>query len=517
VSWSRQERRFGWIGWCSGLAVALWATVPPAVWADWAQYRHDAAHTGCADEPATPPLELRWQQTDCPDGMYNVDHATQRLVTFDGDLYLRDSTVGLARLDGETGEVVWQQEGFPQDWLVAVASGAIVTAGWVPRGQRMYQWDAWIDAYDVETGLRAWRLVHPQDLPGFLLDGCGPTAADSTSICTRLAGSCLARGGRLCAIGMLPIERGKYKGRYEACLLMVDIREGRVIGKSTCNPGRTEPLIAPGAILPEDPGFYDAEVPPYQDWFWLWAWGDRLALLSHYEERPTGRGLLAGPWAVSSDAVLAMTPDDVPVQRDPWWRWPFSPTVALAERAGVAVGYTGRYGHPPSHLTARHASSGQFLWTRPLVAFPSNTSPAVDDERAYLGLVDGYVYAVDLMTGDVEWSTKVGAPEAEWASEPVGLDSRAPHCSVAGKTVWVIYHYTLLALDAETGDTKWQTDKTRGMLYEPVIDNGFVYLLTQGGVEAWGPPTKGGETEAKEGRLEWGTDGKRSGLGTNDV
>jgi outer membrane protein assembly factor BamB len=500
VSWSRQDRRFGWIGWCSGLAVVLWATVPLAVSADWGQYRHDAAHTGCADEPATPPLELRWQQTDCPDGQCNCDLWRHRLYAYDGDLYLKQCTVGLVRLDGETGEVVWQQEDFPNDYLVAVDSGAIIATNSASLGgppRRTASWHAWIDAYDVVTGVRAWRLAHPGHLPNYYVLGAASLTGEreGDELCFH-ATCCLVNEGRLCAIGMLPIKRGRYEGEYEACISMASIAEGRVTGDSTCNPGRTEPLIAPGAILPQDPEFYEVEVPPYRDWFRLWAWGDRLMLLSHYERRVPGRGVVLGPWALSSEAVLAVTPEDM--RGTPWWPATPWPSVALAERAGVAVGFTRPKQGGPFGLTARHAPSGQFLWARPVLAVPSDTCPAVDDEAAYLGLADGYVYAVDLQTGVVEWSTKVGAPEAEWASEPVGLDDRAPHCSVAGKTVWVIYHYTLLALDAETGEIKWQTDKTRGMLYEPVIDNGFVYVLTQWGVEAWGPPVKDKAAEPKQ-------------------
>ena len=77
----------------------------------------------------------------------------------------------------------------------------------------------------------------------------------------------------------------------------------------------------------------------------------------------------------------------------------------------------------------------------------------------------------------------------------------APHCAVADDIVWVVYHGTLLALDAATGAIEWQTDDTDAVTYEPVIDNGFVYLLTRFGVEAWGPPSKDEKAEPTEGTL----------------
>jgi len=485
--------------------VALWAAMSPALWADWGQYRHDAAHTGCADETATPPLELRWKQIDCPDGQLNCT-GKSGLHAYDGDLYLRRCTVGLVRLNGQTGEVVWQQAAFP-DYVLAVDGGAVIVANQrVPPGNTFpLRWNGWIDAYDAETGVRAWRLEHPGDLPGFLVlcgDWArgrarpGPVYGPPTS--------CLVRGGMLCAHGLMLVERGKHAREYEACLTMASVAEGRVTGVSTCNPGRTEPLVAPGAILPQDPGFYEPEVAPYHDWFRLRAWGDRLMVLSHCEPRRSGEGLVAGPWAVLSDSVLSTTPEDYAA--DPWLVAEHWPTVVLAEKAGVVLGYTGPDMRTPARLTARHAPSGQFLWARPLVATPSNCPPAVDDGNAYLGLADGFVYGVSLQTGDVKWSTRVGAPVAEWAAEPKdGPDSRAPHCSVAGQTVWVVYARTLLALDATTGEIKWQTDKTQALLWEPVIDNGFVYLLTPFGVEAWGPQTQEEKTEPKEGELTGGS------------
>jgi outer membrane protein assembly factor BamB len=482
---------------CSIVACIGCLTASAPLWADWAQYRHDAAHTGRADDPAPPPLELRWKQTDGSDGQ-NPDFCGCRLYAFEDALYFKRRTCGLVRLEAETGKVVWEHPNFPNDYVIAVDSGAIIATN--SQQSRPGVWRAWIDAYDVETGTRRWRLVHPQDLPGYAPSGDTVLGLSPQETRRSIQASCLVRDGMVCASGLLPITKGKHKGDYEACLLMVDIAHGRVVGASPCNPGRTEPLLAPGALAPTDSGFYEAEVAPYRDWFRLRAWGQSLMVLAHYERRPVGRGVLLGPWAVQSDAVLAISPDDVPGllwgPPDPW------PTVALAEGAGVALGTADP--KQPMRLIARDAYSGQLLWVRPLLNSPYYSSPAVDDSTAYVGLTDGYVYAVRLRSGEPKWATKVGEPVGDWSSEPSRPSESAPICSVADKHVWVLYHETLMALKAGTGEIEWQTDQTLAGPYEPVVDNGWVYLVTRSGIEAWGPPARDGETRPQERKLNEG-------------
>lgn len=76
-------------------------------------------------------------------------------------------------------------------------------------------------------------------------------------------------------------------------------------------------------------------------------------------------------------------------------------------------------------------------------------TPAVVDGTAYLGAESGYVYAVDLATGDVRWATEL----ASFFGSPAVVDG----------TVYVATHGqgtdrrpVLYALDAASGDVTWQ-------------------------------------------------------------
>jgi outer membrane protein assembly factor BamB len=174
---------------------------------------------------------------------------------------------------------------------------------------------------------------------------------------------------------------------------------------------------------------------------------------------------------------------------------PRIPSVALVDNLGVAVGYEGREG--AEVLSCRNASTGEIRWTQPLRARPHFASPAIDGTAAYLGLagdlIDGltndHVYAVDLRTGAIRWNQHLKAvlpPVTGWRVR--NGDAGAPICSVAGDVVWVASQHRLMALDVETGHTEWETSDTEAGCHEPVIHNGWVYVLTtSGSVEAWGP------------------------------
>jgi outer membrane protein assembly factor BamB len=62
---------------------------------------------------------------------------------------------------------------------------------------------------------------------------------------------------------------------------------------------------------------------------------------------------------------------------------------------------------PTSNATyALDAENGTVKWSRPLDGGYSVSSPAVADGKVYFGLDNGYVYALDALTGDIIWSYK---------------------------------------------------------------------------------------------------------------
>jgi outer membrane protein assembly factor BamB len=76
--------------------------------------------------------------------------------------------------------------------------------------------------------------------------------------------------------------------------------------------------------------------------------------------------------------------------------------VALANGDWLVPGDTGNV-----HRVGDHAATVWSAPTRPSDAGIHGT-PAVDDERVYVGAYDGFLYAFDLDTGQEDWSTRLG-------------------------------------------------------------------------------------------------------------
>lgn len=170
-----------------------------------------------------------------------------------------------------------------------------------------------------------------------------------------------------------------------------------------------------------------------------------------------------------------------------------TPRVALAEGARVSLQYEGR-NNGAEALTCRDLRTGEPIWSRPLVVAGCRYTPAVDERAAYMGMYDGTVYALDLLTGETVWRAVVGKPYPQENIRPPdengarGITYDAPVCSVAGDTVWVLYARRMVALDAVTGTIRWMKQGLLSEGYEPVVHGGWLYVLTTMGVEAWGPP-----------------------------
>jgi outer membrane protein assembly factor BamB len=74
--------------------------------------------------------------------------------------------------------------------------------------------------------------------------------------------------------------------------------------------------------------------------------------------------------------------------------------------ASPAFAYNTVYISTSSATYALDAENGTVKWSRPLDGGYSVSSPAVADGKVYFGLDNGYVYALDALTGDIIWSYK---------------------------------------------------------------------------------------------------------------
>jgi PQQ-like domain len=477
--------------WWAGLAGIALSLLAGPVRADWPQFRHDAAHTALTDEALSPPLELRWRFEDVHDldpldllspddeqyafpvppdprqpairwQMYPVEDFPLLVATEDR-VCLGRAVSGLTGLDGKTGDVIWHSErrarliGAEEDLLVLVP----FTAGRDPIV---------VCAVYAETGEVRWARP-----------------ATSFTKDLNLGGGVLGVNGGLIVgrgveehpfTGSVPGEDGGEDAEYRANLVdsylaWLNVSDGSSVMRHDCMPPGV-PLL--GGVASR----YTVDIQ---------AWGRDVLVMAHPGDRPTGRlgHWHPGPWALTSGGGVTPTPEDAVQAR---WGGP----AALFEPLGLAVGFETL--DNVHFLAGRDAVDGRLVWRAPVQGtWSGRHAPAGDERRAYLGLTDGIVYALDAGTGKLAWRCQVGEPLPPRTDRSV--DCYAPVCSLASDTLWVVYRGKLLALDLTTGEIEWETDETEAAWYEPVISNGMIYLLTCRGVEAWAPKAERGEGEDK--------------------
>jgi outer membrane protein assembly factor BamB len=90
-----------------------------------------------------------------------------------------------------------------------------------------------------------------------------------------------------------------------------------------------------------------------------------------------------------------------------------------ATEASPAFAYNTVYIPTSSATYALDAANGTLKWSRPLDSGYSVSSPVVADGKVYFGLDNGYVYALDALTGDIVWSYKT---EGDVQSSPAISD-----------------------------------------------------------------------------------------------
>lgn len=95
------------------------------------------------------------------------------------------------------------------------------------------------------------------------------------------------------------------------------------------------------------------------------------------------------------------------------------------------------------------------------------STPAVANGSAYFGTRDGYLIALDLLTGMPRWRFDLGG-------YPV---SSAP--AVADRTVFVGSGYAFFAIDEERGIVRWRFPMSYAGESSPTVANGVVYVASK--------------------------------------
>jgi polyvinyl alcohol dehydrogenase (cytochrome) len=156
-------------------------------------------------------------------------------------------------------------------------------------------------------------------------------------------------------------------------------------------------------------------------------------------------------------------------------------TIATQGEVSATPAVTGGAVYFPDwagYLTKADARTGQVLWSRHLSEYTgvagniSRTSPVVHDGVVYVGDQGGSVgagarlLAVDAATGDLLWSQRVEThPAAQLTQSPTVFEGvvyqgvSSVEFARAGEAGYVCctFRGSLVAVDAATGDIKWQT------------------------------------------------------------
>jgi outer membrane protein assembly factor BamB len=147
--------------------------------------------------------------------------------------------------------------------------------------------------------------------------------------------------------------------------------------------------------------------------------------------------------------------------------WTSSPTVAN----GLVL-----FGGGDGLLYGVSARAGSVLW-RAHTGGRIRTAPAVVDKRAYIGSFDGCVYAFDMATGKQIW--RYDTEGAKLKSGDYGFDRRSIQSSpsVSGGVVYVgARDGFLYAIDAMTGTLRWRVDHHISWINSsPAVDEGVVF------------------------------------------
>ncbi|GAA0396256.1 PQQ-like beta-propeller repeat protein [Brevundimonas terrae] len=156
----------------------------------------------------------------------------------------------------------------------------------------------------------------------------------------------------------------------------------------------------------------------------------------------------------------------------------FGGGVAVADnKVFVASGYRS--------VTALNAATGEVVWTHE-TDLPIHNAPTVSGGRVYVIDVDNQLIALDMATGNQNWTYR-------GITEPARI-MRATSVTVSGDTVVAPFSSgQVVALRAANGQPVWEevlsrTSRTnalselRDIAGRPVISRGFVYAISQSGV-----------------------------------
>lgn len=155
--------------------------------------------------------------------------------------------------------------------------------------------------------------------------------------------------------------------------------------------------------------------------------------------------------------------------------WKFETSDIVRARPAVANGIV-YFSSDDGYLFAVNAGNGRLAWkldmgrpVAPRKPIPESwdymqSSPAVADGMVYSGTSNPNFYAVDARTGQVKWQAQVG------------LYVRSSPAVVDGVVYFGDWLGSLYALDAKTGSTKWTFNTFGPVIPSPTVVDGIIYI-----------------------------------------
>jgi len=181
----------------------------------------------------------------------------------------------------------------------------------------------------------------------------------------------------------------------------------------------------------------------------------------------------------------------------PTTKWLYKTGGSIWSSPVVAEGLV-LVGSDDHHLHAVDATTGEQVW-RYETGSEILSTPAVHEGTVFFGSTDRNVYAVDAHTGDREWTYEtdgivISSPLVKQGTVFVGGNCQNLECE-RNYSAPKRDHGVLHAIDAATGDTKWQYRTGDGIMSSPAVDGNTLYVgSSDGAVHA---------VDTRDGRRRW--------------